>query len=113
MNYLIMMFLGCDLLFSKHCQELKTNNLLLPSSVTYPAFHFDADPDPTFHSDPDPDTLFQFDPDPDPITHFLPELDPTMLQNDHLRPPPFHFDADPDPQQCFLPLHRICILHTA
>ncbi len=58
-----------------------------------PAFHIDADPDPdpTFRSDPDPDTLFQFD--PDPITHFLPDLDPIMLQNDHLRPPPFHFDA--------------------
>jgi hypothetical protein len=25
-----------------------------------------------------------------------------MLQNDHLRLPPFHFDADPDPDPAFL-----------
>jgi hypothetical protein len=31
MNCLIVMVLGCDLLVSKHCQPLKTNNLLLPS----------------------------------------------------------------------------------
>jgi hypothetical protein len=32
----------------------------------YPAFHFDADPDPTFRSDanPEPDPTFQFDADP-------------------------------------------------
>ncbi len=93
-----MMSLGCDLLFSKHWSQLKTNNFIFPTSVADPAFHFDANPDPTFHSDSDPDHFFQFD--PDPITHFL--------------PPAFHFDADPDPQYCFLPLHRtIFILHTA
>jgi hypothetical protein len=55
-----------------------------------PVFHFGADPDPTFN---DADT------EPDPTTHSFthsPDLDPRMLQNDHLKLPPFHFDADPD-----------------
>ncbi len=32
----------------------------------YPAYHFDADPDPdlAYHFDADPDSTFEFDPDP-------------------------------------------------
>jgi hypothetical protein len=73
------------------------------SHHSYPAFHFDADPDPAFDTDPDPDPTFQFDADPEPTTHFFPDLDPPMLQNDSLksstlmRIQAFHFDAAPDP----------------
>ncbi len=55
------------------------------------------DPDSTFHCDADLGPTFKFDANPDPITHFFPDLDHPMIQNDHLRLPPFHFDADPDP----------------
>jgi hypothetical protein len=40
-------------------------------------------------------------PDPNPATHFFPDLDPPLLQNGHLRLPPFHFHADPDPAYNF------------
>jgi hypothetical protein len=83
------------------------------SSVAYPTFQFDADPDPTFHSDAElyPDLTFQFDADPDPVptTHLFPDLDPPMLQNGPLRLLPFHFDADPDLDPAFT-LIRIRIL---
>ncbi len=54
---------------------MKTNNLLFPTSVADPAFHFRILPFNLIR------ILIL------PLTHFL--------QNHHLRPPPFLFDADP------------------
>jgi hypothetical protein len=77
--------------------------ILLFTLGPYPAFHFDADPDPvpTFQSDADsePNPINQFDPDtyPDPTSHFFSDLDPPVLQYDPPRIPTFYFDAYPDP----------------
>jgi len=45
-------------------------------SVSGPAYHFNADPDPAFHVDvdPDPDPTFPFDADPDPQHYFFPSV---------------------------------------